>query len=115
MTFKTLQFAEEEVAKLKAENRFLAPRVVQSAQKPVSIIDGKEVINLGSYNYLGMYGNPETMQAAIDAIKKETRHFAKRQLTWFRKEKEAVFIDKTEFGSDDEIVERMLKDLPLSS
>lgn len=49
-----------------------------------------------------------TKEEAIDAIKKETRHFAKRQLTWFRKEKEAVFIDKTDFKSDEEIMERLL-------
>ncbi len=58
-----------------------------------------------AYLYLtGSYNRDE----AIDAIKKETRHFAKRQLTWFRKEKETVFIDKSCFSSDDEIIEHML-------
>ena len=58
-----------------------------------------------AYKYLtGEYSKDE----AIDAIKKETRHFAKRQLTWFRKEKDVIFIDKSEFGSDDEIIERIL-------
>jgi len=38
--------------------------------KDTSIIDGKEVINLGSYNYLGLSGHPETMQAAKEAIDK---------------------------------------------
>lgn len=58
-----------------------------------------------AYKYLtGVYSRDE----AIDAIKKETRHFAKRQLTWFRKEKDVVFVDKTEFSSDDEIIERIL-------
>lgn len=41
-----------------------------SVIRDTSIIGGKELINLGSYNYLGMSGNPETMQAAIDATKK---------------------------------------------
>ncbi len=50
--------------------------------------------------FKGLY----TKEEAIDAIKKETRHFAKRQLTWFRKEKEAVFIDKSLFDGDEEIV-----------
>lgn len=58
-----------------------------------------------AYKYLtGVYSRDE----AIDAIKKETRHFAKRQLTWFKKEKDVIFIDKSEFGSDDEIIERIL-------
>ena len=40
-----------------------------SVVRDTSMINGRPVINLGSYNYLGMSGNPETMQAAIDAIK----------------------------------------------
>ncbi len=59
-----------------------------------------------AYLYLtGKYSYDE----AVDAIKKETRHFAKRQLTWFRKERDAIFIDRSEYGSDDEIVDFMLK------
>ena len=40
-----------------------------SVVRDTSMVYGKPVINLGSYNYLGMSGNPETEQAAIDAIK----------------------------------------------
>ena len=29
----------------------------------------------------------------IEKIKKETRHYAKRQLTWFRKNKETIWLD----------------------
>lgn len=35
-----------------------------------SIVDGREVINLGSYNYLGMSGHPETVEAAVNAVQK---------------------------------------------
>ena len=34
-----------------------------------------------------------TKDEMIDKIKKETRHYAKRQLTWFRKNKETIWID----------------------
>ena len=34
-----------------------------------------------------------TKEEMIDKIKKETRHYAKRQLTWFRKNKEIVWLD----------------------
>ncbi len=34
-------------------------------------------------------------------IKRDTRHFAKRQITWFKREKDVVRIDKGEFGFDD--------------
>ncbi len=41
-----------------------------STVRDTSVIGGKEVINLGSYNYLGLSGHPETVEAAIDAVKK---------------------------------------------
>ena len=34
-----------------------------------------------------------TLEEAIYEIKKNSRHFAKRQLTWFKREKNAVWID----------------------
>jgi tRNA dimethylallyltransferase len=34
-----------------------------------------------------------SLEEAVSMIKRDTRHFAKRQLTWFRREKEAVWID----------------------
>ncbi|HAN04103.1 MAG: glycine C-acetyltransferase [Elusimicrobia bacterium GWA2_64_40] len=70
MSFDTLKFADEEVAQLKKDNRFLKPRVLQSAQAPVSVIDGKEVVNLTSNNYLAMADNPKVKKAAIAAIEK---------------------------------------------
>lgn len=42
-----------------------------------------------------------TLNEAIETIKQETRHFAKRQLTWFRREKEVIWIDKDKFEYDD--------------
>ena len=32
----------------------------------------------------------------------DTRHFAKRQLTWFRRERDVVWIDRTAFDGDEE-------------
>ncbi len=45
-----------------------------------------------------------TMDEAFEKIKRETRHFAKRQLTWFRREKDAIWIEKDKFSSDDEVL-----------
>lgn len=41
---------------------------------------------------------------AVEKIKKETRHFAKRQLTWFRREKDVIWIDKQAFVYDEDAV-----------
>ena len=54
-----------------------------------------------AYKYFdGVYNREE----AIEAIKKETRHFAKRQLTWFKREKEAVWVDKGKFNGREELI-----------
>lgn len=41
-----------------------------------------------------------SLEEAVYKIKRDTRHFAKRQLTWFRREREVDWIQKPEFGYD---------------
>ncbi len=53
-------------------------------------------------------------EETIADIKKETRNLAKRQLTWFRREKEITWIDPDKFSSIDDIAENIcniVKDL----
>lgn len=45
-------------------------RVIQSAQDPEVVIDGKTMIMVGSNNYLGLTNHPKVKEAALDAIKK---------------------------------------------
>ncbi|MCR5747875.1 MAG: tRNA (adenosine(37)-N6)-dimethylallyltransferase MiaA [Lachnospiraceae bacterium] len=51
------------------------------------------------------------LDTAIDEIKKQTRHFAKRQITWFKREKEVTWIDVTEFNKAGEIAEWINTDI----
>ena len=46
-----------------------------------------------------------TYDNAVNMIKQGTRNYAKRQLTWFRKDDRVTWIDKDTFKSDVEIVE----------
>lgn len=43
-----------------------------------------------------------SLEEAVYLIKRDSRHFAKRQLTWFRREKEVIWVDKPAFSYDDE-------------
>lgn len=43
-----------------------------------------------------------TMEEAVFTLKRDTRHFAKRQLTWFRREKDVIWVNKNEFNYDNE-------------
>ena len=57
------------------------------------------------YKEIVRYLNGEyDLERAIYLIKQGTRHFAKRQLTWFRREKEVIWIDKNDFGHEDEAI-----------
>lgn len=49
-----------------------------------------------------------TKDEMIEKIKMESRRYAKRQLTWFRKNKEAFWLDNTE-GAKDKIIDEILK------
>lgn len=49
-----------------------------------------------------------TLEEAIYIIKRDTRHFAKRQITWFKREKDVIWLNKPEFdNNDDKILEFM--------
>ncbi|MBQ1844059.1 MAG: tRNA (adenosine(37)-N6)-dimethylallyltransferase MiaA [Lachnospiraceae bacterium] len=48
-----------------------------------------------------------TFDDAVARIKQDSRHFAKRQLTWFRRYPDVIWIDRRDFGSTAEIVEYM--------
>lgn len=41
---------------------------------------------------------------AVHIIKRETRHFAKRQLTWFRREREVIWLEKEKYHNSDEAI-----------
>lgn len=41
-----------------------------------------------------------TLAEAVYLIKRDTRHFAKRQITWFKREREVIWVNKSEFGYD---------------
>ena len=69
---KTKEYAEleqrfQETVENGANPYFVAH---DSTVRDTSVVAGKQVINLGSYNYLGLSGHPETVQAAVEAARK---------------------------------------------
>ena len=50
-----------------------------------------------------------SLEEAGELIKKETRHFAKRQITWFKREKEAIWLDIDDFANEEDLVNYMIK------
>ena len=50
-----------------------------------------------------------SLEDAVYILKRDTRHFAKRQITWFKREEDVIWLNRPEFdGSDEKILEKML-------
>ena len=53
-----------------------------------------------------------SLDEAVYILKRDTRHFAKRQLTWFKREKDVTWIDRAVIGDDEEhILDFMIEEL----
>ena len=50
-----------------------------------------------------------TLLEALYILKRDTRHFAKRQLTWFRREPDVTMLDISQYGSREKVYEKMLE------
>lgn len=66
---------------------------------------------LGYKEILAYLDGEISLDEAVYIIKRDTRHFAKRQLTWFRREKEVIWIDKNAFHYDDDKIISYMKDI----
>ncbi len=63
----------------------------------------KDMVSMQGLGYKELLSYLEgtlTLKEAVYLIKRDTRHFAKRQLTWFRRERDVIWLDKQEFGYD---------------
>jgi hypothetical protein len=65
-----LDYLHAALEDLKAKHLYTHLRVLDGEQKPVCMVDGKEVINLASNNYLGLTTHPKMRRAAIEAVRK---------------------------------------------
>lgn len=66
---------------------------------------------LGYKEILAALDGECTMDEAFDKIKLETRHFAKRQFTWFRRERDVTWIDKDRFADEQELLKHCVREI----
>lgn len=66
---------------------------------------------LGYKEILAYLNSEYSLEQAVEVLKRDTRHFAKRQLTWFKREKDVVWVDKDKFRTEEEILQSMLMTL----
>ena len=74
--------------------------------------DSASMKGLGYKELLPYFRGEYDLDEAIRIIKRDTRHFAKRQLTWFRREQNVIWIRKQDYQYDEEaILQFMLEKL----
>ena len=67
---------------------------------------------LGYKEILAFLDGQTSLDEAVYLIKRDTRHFAKRQLTWFRRERDVIMVDKREFAYDNNcMIDYIFKEL----
>jgi tRNA dimethylallyltransferase len=70
---------------------------------------------LGYQHFMAFHLGKVSHTEAVALLKRDTKRFAKRQFTWFRREPEAVWVDVTGLSGAAEIVERIKKNVDISN
>ncbi|MBR4513818.1 MAG: tRNA (adenosine(37)-N6)-dimethylallyltransferase MiaA [Lachnospiraceae bacterium] len=65
---------------------------------------------LGYKEFFDVIDGSLDLEEAVRIIKRDTRHFAKRQLTWFKRERDVIRVDKDAFTTEDEQL-KFIKDI----
>lgn len=92
----------------------IADGLVKEVEKLREMGYTKELVSMQGLGYkeLFPYFDGEcTLEEAIAVIKRDTRHFAKRQLTWFRREKDVIWVNKEMFSYDNDKILSYMNDI----
>ena len=64
---------------------------------------------IGYKEIIGFFDGLYSQEEAIDLIKKNSRHLAKRQLTWFRRYEDMKWFNLSEYTNDEDAVGEIIK------
>lgn len=71
----------------------------------------KELVSmqgLGYKEFIPYFEGEISLEQAIYTLKRDTRHFAKRQITWFKREKDVIWLSKKEYPTDEQLLKQIL-------
>lgn len=66
---------------------------------------------LGYKEILSYLEGEISLEEAVYLIKRDTRHFAKRQITWFKREKEVIWVEKNDFDHDSQKIQTFVQEI----
>jgi len=88
--------------------------LVEEVKKLMDMGYTKDMVSMQGLGYKEIIDYLEgacTLEEAIYILKRDTRRYAKRQLTWFKREKDVIWINKDDFENNEEILNFMLENL----
>ena len=89
--------------------------LVEEVEKLKSMGCTRDMVSMQGLGYkeiLDYLGGECSLEEAIYVLKRDTRHFAKRQLTWFKREKEVTWLTQENFNFDrTKMLDWMVEDL----
>ncbi len=89
----------------KRVDAMLAAGLVDEVKKLKESGMSKDMVSMKGLGYKEILSYLEgecSLEEAVYILKRDTRHFAKRQLTWFRREKDTVWLDRSQYHNSTE-------------
>ncbi len=66
---------------------------------------------LGYKEFVPYFEGKCSLEDAVTILKRDTRHFAKRQLTWFRREKSVCWLNREDYKTETDLLNAMLSEI----
>lgn len=86
-------------------DEMIAQGLVEEVRRLKNMGYTKDLVSMQGLGYKELFpyfDSACTLEEAVSIIKRDTRHFAKRQLTWFRREKDVIWVNKDKFSYDND-------------
>ena len=83
----------------------LAQGLLEEVRHLAAMGCGRQLVSMQGLGYkelLEYLDGEISYEEAVYRIKRDTRHFAKRQITWFKREEDVVWVEKADFGYDEQ-------------
>lgn len=94
----------------KRVDTMLAQGLVEEVSRLRDMGYTRELVSMQGLGYKEIFAYLEgetSLSEAAYILKRDTRHFAKRQLTWFRREKEVIWLDKQKYPQTEDLLLKM--------
>ena len=96
-------------------DQMLEDGLVEEVQKLKKMGCTRDLVSMKGLGYkeiLAYLEGEMPLDEAVRVLKRDTRHFAKRQITWFKRERDVIWVPKQDFHYDEQkILEFLLENL----